>query len=145
MELAQAGWQVVVFEKGPSHFSNLGGEGPIGTVFANDSLATQVRYFPGPDPLVFPRTWRPNQASPVQYTGSVDELPQLVGGGTVHWDATVPRLWDIDFQQLSALGPVPGAALAHWPSGYAQTPPCTDEAEYRIAVNGAPQAYPGIR
>ena len=38
MELAQAGWQVVVFEKGPNHFTNLGGEGPFGTVFSNDSL-----------------------------------------------------------------------------------------------------------
>ena len=98
MELAQAGWQVVVFEKGPNRFSNLGGEGPIGTVFANDSLAMVVRYFAGPDPEVFPRTWRPNQASTVQYTGSVDELPQVVGGGTVHWDAkvfiTVPHSWN---------------------------------------------------
>ena len=59
MVLAQAGWQVVVFEKGPNHFSNLGGEGPIGTVFGNDSLAMIVRNFPGPDPEVFPRTWRP--------------------------------------------------------------------------------------
>src|SRR5271165_7068937 len=80
MELAQAGWQVVVFEKGPNHFSNLNGQGPIGTVFANDSLAMIVRNFPGPDPEVFPRTWRPNQASGVLYTGSVDELPQVVGG-----------------------------------------------------------------
>ena len=107
MELAQAGWQVVVFEKGPNHFSNLGGQGPIGTVFANDSLAMIVRNFPGPDPEVFPRTWRPNQASPVQYTGSVDELPQVVGGGTVHWDAKVPRFWDIDF--AAAVRARPGA------------------------------------
>ncbi len=144
MELAQAGWQVVVFEKGPNHFSNLGGEGPIGTLFANDSLATQVRYFPGPDPLVFPRTWRPNQASTVQYTGAVDELPQLVGGGTVHWDAKVPRFWDIDFQQLSALGPVPGADLADWPFSYSEIAPYYDEVEKLIGVQGDASAIPGI-
>ena len=34
MVLAQAGWQVIVFEKGPNHFSNLAGQGPIGTVSA---------------------------------------------------------------------------------------------------------------
>ena len=128
-ELAQAGWQVVVFEKGPNRFSNLDGQGPIGTVFANDSLAMIVRNFPGPDPEVCPRTWRPNQASAVQYTGSVDELPQVVGGGTVHWDAKVPRFWDIDFQQLSALGPVPGADLADWPFSYAEIAPFYDEVE----------------
>ena len=136
MELAQAGWEVVVFEKGPNHFSNLGGQGPIGTVFANDSLAMMVRNFPGPDPEVFPRTWRPNQASTVQYTGSVDELPQVVGGGTVHWDAKVPRFWDIDFQQLSALGPVPGADLADWPFSYAEIAPFYDEVEQLIGVQG---------
>jgi choline dehydrogenase-like flavoprotein len=38
MVLAQAGWQVTVFEKGPDHFSNLAGEGPIGTSFGNDSI-----------------------------------------------------------------------------------------------------------
>src|SRR5207237_7739835 len=114
-ELARAGWDVVVFEKGHNHFTNLAGQGPIGTAFANDSLAMIVRNYPGPDPGVFPRTWRPNPSAPVQHTGSVDELPQVVGGGTVHWDAKVPRFWDIDFQQRSALGPFPGADVADWP------------------------------
>ena len=30
MELARAGWEVVVIEKGPNRFSGIGGEGPIG-------------------------------------------------------------------------------------------------------------------
>jgi choline dehydrogenase-like flavoprotein len=144
MELAQAGWQVVVFEKGPNYFTNLSGEGPIGTLFSNDDLKMNVRYFAGPDPLVFPRTWRPVGASSVQYTGSVDELPQLVGGGTVHWDAKVPRFWDIDFQQLSALGPVPGADVADWPFSYSDIAPYYDEVETLIGVQGDAQALPGI-
>jgi choline dehydrogenase-like flavoprotein len=144
MVLAQAGWQVVVFEKGPSHFSNLGGEGPIGTVFGNDSLAMIVRNFPGPDPEVFPRTWRPNDSGPAQYTGSVDELPQVVGGGTVHWDAKVPRFWDLDFQQLSALGPVPGADVTDWPFRYSDIAPYYDEVEQLIGVQGDVTAFPGI-
>jgi choline dehydrogenase-like flavoprotein len=144
MELAQAGWQVVVFEKGPNHFTNLAGEGPFGTVFSNDDLKMNVRYFAGPDPLVFPRTWRPVGASSVQYTGSVDDLPQLVGGGTVHWDAKVPRFWDIDFQQLSALGPVPGADLADWPFSYSDIAPYYDEVETLIGVQGDVLALPDI-
>jgi gluconate 2-dehydrogenase alpha chain len=144
MELAQAGWQVVVFEKGPNYFTNLDGEGPIGTLFSNDDLKMNVRHFAGPDPLVYPRTWRPVGAPAVWYTGAVNELPQLVGGGTVHWDAKVPRFWDIDFQQLSALGPVEGADLADWPFGYADIAPCYDEVERLIGVQGDVRAMPGV-
>jgi len=144
MELAQAGWQVVVFEKGPNHFTNLAGEGPFGTAFSNDDLKMNVRYFAGPDPLAFPRTWRPAGAAAVQHTGAVDELPQLVGGGTVHWDAKVPRFWDIDFQQLSALGPVEGADLADWPFGYAEIAPWYDEVETLIGVQGDVRALPDL-
>jgi len=132
LELAKAGWQVTIFEKGPNHFSNLAGQGPIGTVFANDSLAMIVRNYPGPD------------SAPAQYTGSVDELPQVVGGGTVHWDAKVPRFWDLDFQQLSALGPVPGADLADWPFSYADIAPYYDEVEQLIGVQGDTGAFPDI-
>lgn len=144
MELARAGWQVTVFEKGPNHFSNLAGEGPIGTVFGNDSLAMIVRNYPGPDPGVFPRTWRPDASAPARYTGSVDELPQVVGGGTVHWDAKVPRFWDVDFEQRSALGPVPGADVADWPFGYAELAPFYDEVEQLIGVQGDVTAFPDV-
>ncbi|MGH3188432.1 MAG: GMC oxidoreductase [Streptosporangiaceae bacterium] len=144
MALAQAGWQVVVFEKGPNFFSNLGGSGPIQTLFANDDLRMNVRYFAGPDPEVFPRTWKSVGAPAVQYTGSVNDLPQIVGGGTVHWDAKVPRFWDIDFQQLSALGPVPGADVADWPFSYADIAPYYDEVEKLIGAQGDAAAQPDL-
>jgi choline dehydrogenase-like flavoprotein len=144
MELSQAGWDVVIFEKGPNHFTNLAGPGPFGTVFSNDDLKLNVRYFAGPDPLTCPRTWRPNAQTPVQYTGAVDELPQLVGGGTTHWDAKVPRLWDIDFQSLSALGPQPGADMADWPFTYAQIAPYYDEIEQLIGAQGDVAAIPDL-
>jgi choline dehydrogenase-like flavoprotein len=144
MELARAGWQVVVLEKGPNYFTNLEGDGPIGTLFSNDDLKMNARFFAGPDPLAFPRTWRPVGAPAAQHTGPVDELPQVVGGGTVHWNANVPRFWDIDFKQLSALGPVPGADLADWPFGYRDIAPYYDEVERLIGVQGDLAAMPDI-
>ena len=54
----------------------------------------------------------------------------------MHWDAKVPRFWDIDFQQLSALGPVPGADVADWPFSYADIAPYYDEVEQLIGVQG---------
>ncbi|HLJ98624.1 MAG TPA: GMC family oxidoreductase [Streptosporangiaceae bacterium] len=136
MELTAAGWDVVLFEKGPNRFTNLGGTGRIGTRFANDDLRMNVRYGLGPDPLTCPRTWRADASTPAQYTGAVDELPQLVGGGTVHWDGKVPRFWDIDFQQRSALGPVPGADVQDWPFEYRDIAPYYDEVEKLIGVAG---------
>jgi choline dehydrogenase-like flavoprotein len=62
----------------------------------------------------------------------------------VHWDAKVPRFWDIDFQQLSALGPVPGADLADWPFGYAELAPYYDQVEQLIGVQGDVAAVPDI-
>src|ERR1700733_13210061 len=144
MVLAQAGWQGGGFGEGPDFFSNLGGNGPVGTPFANDDLRMNVRYFAGPDPEVFPRTWKSVGAPAVQYTGSVNDLPQIVGGGTVHWDAKVPRFWDIDFQQLSALGPVHGADVADWPFSYADIAPYYDEVETLIGVQGDTGALPGL-
>jgi len=144
MVLAQAGWQVVVFEKGPNFFSNLDGVGPIGTQFSNDDLKMNARYFAGPDPEVFPRTWRPVGSSSTAYTGNVDDLPQVVGGGTTHWDGKVPRFWDIDFQQLSALGPAPGADMADWPFTYADLAPSYDEVETLIGVQGDVTVIPEL-
>ncbi len=103
-----------------------------------------VRYFAGPDPEVFPRTWKSVGAPAVQYTGSVNDLPQIVGGGTVHWDAKVPRFWDIDFQQRSALGPVPGADVADWPFSYADIAPYYDEVEKLIGVQGDAAGQPSV-
>ena len=61
MELAEAGWDVVIFEMGPNYFSNIEGQGPFPTVFSNDDFKSQYRYFEQPRSLGLPAHVSPNR------------------------------------------------------------------------------------
>jgi choline dehydrogenase-like flavoprotein len=56
MVLAERGWDVTVFEKGPNYFTDLTSERPK-TVFSNDELKHD-RHFSRADPLAEPRVYR---------------------------------------------------------------------------------------
>jgi choline dehydrogenase-like flavoprotein len=147
MELAECGWDVVIFEQGPSYYSNIDGHGPFfPTVFSNDELKALYRYFEQPDPLAYPRTFRKNarQDAATTYVGDVNDLPYQVGGGFPHSDVKVTRMWDIDFKGLSLLGPVPGADMADWPFEYSELAPYYDEVETLIGVQGDVASIPAF-
>jgi gluconate 2-dehydrogenase alpha chain len=135
MVLAEAGWSVVVLEKGESWFDDLADEAPRSR-FSSDELKSD-RSFAKPDPTAEPRTyrWHRTDAEP-RHVGAVQDLPQTVGGATVHWDAKTPRFWDIDFRKHSLLGPVPGAEITDWPFSYEEIAPVYDEVERLIGVAG---------
>jgi gluconate 2-dehydrogenase alpha chain len=139
MVLARAGWDVTVFEKGPNYFTDLTSDRP-GTVFSNDELKMN-RAFSLPDPTAEPRVYRSSPESQ-SLTGSVEALPQTVGGGAVHWDAKTPRFWDIDFKKLSMLGPVKGAEISDWPFEYGDLSAYYDEIEALIGVAGDVRLFP---
>jgi gluconate 2-dehydrogenase alpha chain len=139
MVLAKAGWDVTIFEKGPNYFTDLSSDLP-GTVFSNDELKMN-RAFSRPDATSEPRVYRSSRTAQ-QITGAVQDLPQTVGGGTVHWDAKTPRFWDIDFKKLSMLGPVRGAEIADWPFDYAELSPYYDKIEELIGVAGDINLFP---
>jgi gluconate 2-dehydrogenase alpha chain len=134
MVLAVAGFDVSILEKGRNFFGDLTRSHPA-TVYSNDELKSQ-RYFAEPDPAIEPRTFRRVGDTGPRVTGVVQNLPQTVGGATVHWDAKTPRFWDIDFRKLSMLGPVPGAAVSDWPFTYDDLAPYYDEVERLIGVAG---------
>ena len=135
MVLAEAGWDVLILEKGANHFGDLTATWPT-TAFANDELKS-LRYFEDQIPELEPRTFRATAAeSTPRVVGSVNNLPSVVGGGTVHWDAKTPRFWDIDFQKLSMLGPVDGADITDWPFTYDELAPFYEEVERLIGVAG---------
>jgi choline dehydrogenase-like flavoprotein len=138
MVLAEAGWDVVVLERGPWYITDLDRDRPT-TLFSSDELKGN-RYFEIPDPLTEPRAFRAVDTDP-DTIGDVNQLAAVVGGGTVHWDAKTPRFWDIDFKKLSLLGPVDGADVADWPFSYAEIAPYYLEVERLLGVQG-PDALP---
>jgi choline dehydrogenase-like flavoprotein len=143
--LRQAGHPVMILEKGRSLFPGLGGPGPVGTLFSNDEVKGG-RFFERQDPLLEPRTLRTQAQAHAgvahSFVGDVNDLPTVVGGGTVHWDGKVPRFWRQDFKGLSTLGPIPGASVADWPLTYDELAPFYDEIESQLGVQGSVASMP---
>ncbi len=136
MVLADAGWDVVIFEKGRNLFAGALTEPAPETLFSNDELKMR-RGFGGPDLDGEPRTFRSSADDPEPLSvGDLNTLPTTVAGGTVHWDAKTPRFWDIDFKKLSMLGPIDGAEIADWPFAYSEIAPYYDVMEQLIGVQG---------
>jgi len=145
LELARAGFDVLVVEKGRNLLPGLGTSGQVGSLFGNDEVKAG-RYFEDQDVILEPRTSR-TQAEAQQgvarsFVGDVNDLPTTVGGGTIHWDAKTPRLWKQDFAGRSLYGPVPGANVADWPLSYGDLAPFYDEVEERLGVQGDIGAMP---
>ena len=137
--LRTAGHPVLILEKGRNLLPGLGTSGPIGSLFSNDEVK-EGRYFEVQDPILEPRTSR-TQAEARRgvarsFTGDVNDLPTTVGGGTVHWDAKVPRFWRQDFKGRSLYGPIPGANVQDWPLTYDELEPFYEQVEARLGVQG---------
>ena len=138
-ELTAAGFPVTLLEKGRNLLPNLGTTGSIGSLFGNDEVK-EGRSFENQDPILEPRTGR-SQADAANgtdrsFVGDVNDLPTVVGGGTVHWDAKTPRFWRQDFKGRSLYGPVPAANVADWPLDYDELAPFYTDVEARIGVQG---------
>src|ERR1700722_7806323 len=137
--LRRAGHPVLILEKGRNLLPGLGTDGPIGSEFGNDEVK-EGRYFEDQDPILEPRTSRTQSEArhgvARSFVGDVNDLPTAVGGGTLHWDAKVPRFWTQDFKGHSLHGPVPDANVADWPLTYDDLEPFYDEVEQRLGVQG---------
>jgi gluconate 2-dehydrogenase alpha chain len=141
--LTQAGWSVIVLEKGRNHLLALEPPfGPLGHV-SSDEIKFMRRHFLGPDPWLEPRTFRRAESEGERIdVGEVNNLPSTVGGGGFHADGKLPRFREDDFAIASVDGPVEGADLVDWPVGYDELEPYYAAAERTVGVAGEAGANP---
>jgi choline dehydrogenase-like flavoprotein len=124
--LAEAGLKVVVLERGPwlrpEHFSG-------------DELKNLNRNYVWPNPVLNPRTFRPNdqiEAEVMQFSNT----PQGVGAGTLLWGAMFPRMAESDFKLHTLHGDVDGASVVDWPFEYAELEPYYSKVEWEFGTAG---------
>ncbi len=124
--LTERGMRVVALERGPWRRKES---------FGGDELANVNRYNLWPDPLLNPRTVRDTTDAAAR-TELFCPVPQMVGGGTVHWQGWLPRFTENDFRFRSVVGDIPGASLADWPISYDELEPYYDKVEWAFGVSG---------
>ena len=143
--LAMNGYQVTVLEKGQNFFQNLGGSNAsVTNLFSNDEVGWESRTAPiNQDPLLEPRSFRADtNAGDRSFVGNVNNLPNTVGGATVHYDAKARRYRSVDFVTNSLMGgtndspAIPGTTYADWPMDYEQLEPFYAVCEEIIGVQG---------
>lgn len=137
--LATHGRKVLLLETGDNYFPGLDHPAPGQPVplFSNDELKLDARYFIAPDPLIEPRTFRPNEEAGVRVVvGDVNGLPKTVGGAAIHADMKYPRFQEWDFHLAPELGEIPGANFADWPLTYDELEPFYTEVETIAGVQG---------
>jgi choline dehydrogenase-like flavoprotein len=125
--LTERGAHVVALERGPWRKRES---------FGGDELANVNRYNLWPDPILNPRTLR-SSADEEAKINLFCPVPQMVGGGTVHWQGWLPRFTENDFRLHSIVGDVPGTTLMDWPISYADLEPYYTAVEWAFGVSGA--------
>jgi choline dehydrogenase-like flavoprotein len=127
--LADAGWRVLVLEKGPRHAREEYVHGPGGMQPGDFVPPVEA----DPHTVVTART-----TTPVRST--LGWIATCVGGGTVHMGGYFYRFHPEDFRMRSRFGDY--LSLADWPYDYAELEPYYALAEQMTGVSGAAGADP---
>jgi choline dehydrogenase-like flavoprotein len=131
-ELAVAGFSVVVLEQG--------GWGKYGHEqdYNKDELANRFIQDPTDrllsDPTRQRNTFRRNDKE--KAVPGTHSYGCVVGGGTVTYGASSWRHLPWEFNELTTVGPIAGAALADWPITYDELEPYYTTAEWEIGISG---------
>jgi choline dehydrogenase-like flavoprotein len=134
-ELSRAGFTVLVFEQGPR-------------LEAADFEHDEFKYFflsgITNSPALNPQTFRklPTEIARRPQNGLPATYARLVGGSSVHYTANFWRFHEIDFNERSVLGGIPGTAFADWPITYQELEPYYTKVEWEVGVSGLAYANP---
>jgi choline dehydrogenase-like flavoprotein len=131
-ELSRNGFRVVVLEQGPYLRES---------DFKHDELAVGDGHHLTNDPRRQPQTFRrdaSHKASRQHYL----VYGRVVGGGSVHFTANYWRFHEVDFEERSRYGSVPGASLEDWPIRYVDLEPYYTKVEWEVGVSGLGGANP---
>jgi choline dehydrogenase-like flavoprotein len=134
-ELAQAGLSVVMLEQGPR-------------LALSDFRHDEYKYwYQGGitnDVVKNPQTFRndPSKQAELQKLRPPLWYGRAVGGASLHYTANFWRFHEIDFNERSVLGELPGTGFADWPISYADLEPYYTKVEWEIGVSGLAGANP---
>ena len=137
--LAEAGYRVLVLEKGPWLDER---------AFSNDDIKFGYRDLVTQDILIEPRTFRQDASLPAR-VNHASSLSRMVGGGTVHYGAASFRFIPDQFRMASLYGTPPGSTLVDWPLTYDELERHYVAVEHGVGIAGlapgfAPfRGYPG--
>jgi choline dehydrogenase-like flavoprotein len=134
-ELSQAGLSVVVLEQGPRL-------APM--TLEHDELKYWWLGGYSNDAVKNPQTWRndPSKKAERQKLKPPLWYGRAVGGASLHYTANYWRFHEIDFNERSVLGAIPGTGFADWPISYADLEPYYTKVEWEIGVSGLAGASP---
>ena len=124
--LTERGLRVVALERGPWRRKES---------FGGDELANINRYNLWPDPILNPRTVHDPRTGETR-TELFCPVPQMVGGGTVHWQGWLPRFTPNDFRLHTVVGDLAGTTLTDWPITYDELEPFYTKVEWAFGVSG---------
>ena len=134
-ELARAGFTIVLFEQGqrlaPANFEH-------------DELKYWFMGGITNDVTENPQTFRSDATKKAERATVRPPLwyARTVGGTTVHYTANYWRFHEIDFEERTRLGTIPGTGFDDWPIGYAELEPYYTKVEWEVGVSGLAGASP---
>jgi choline dehydrogenase-like flavoprotein len=124
--LTEGGVKVVCLERGPWMSPS---------EFSGDEVKYVNRSFLWQDIDLKPRTKR-RERGEIAVKARFSPVPQMVGGGTVHYSGWFPRPLRDDLTARSIYGEVAGSSLVDWPISYDELEPYYTKIEWEFGVCG---------